>query len=55
MNKSDILNTFHKYAIFQRLLSLMEEDEAWGDSYLQKLVNMNFKSEMDLILYVRNN
>lgn len=55
MTKNDILNTFHKYAIFSQILSMIEADAEWGDSYLQSLVKQNFKSETDLILYVRNN
>lgn len=54
MNKSDILNTFNKYSIFADILSSIESDEEWGEMYLNNLVAMNFKGEVDLIMYVRN-
>lgn len=55
MTKNDIMNTFHKYAIFSSLLKEMEDDSVWANEYINNLVNKNFKSETDLILYVRNN
>lgn len=54
MNKSDILNTFNKYSIFSDILSTIESDAEWGEMYLNNLVAMNFKGEVDLIMYVRN-
>jgi hypothetical protein len=55
MTKNDIMNTFHKYAIFSSLLKEMEDDSVWANEFINNLVNKNFKSETDLILYVRNN
>lgn len=54
MNKADILNTFNKYPMFASIVADIENDKAWGDMYLNNLVSMNFRGEMDLILYVRN-
>ena len=54
MNKNDILNTFKKVNLFSSLVDCIENDSAWGEMYLANLESMGFKSEMDLILYVRN-
>lgn len=54
MNKSDIINTFNKYSMFENILISMEGDKDWGETYVNSLVAMNFKSEADLIMYVRN-
>lgn len=54
MNKTDILNTFNKYPMFASIVASIEGDKAWGEMYLNNLASMNFRGEMDLILYVRN-
>ena len=32
----------------------IESDKDWGEVYLKNLESMNFRGDMDLILYVRN-
>lgn len=54
MNKTDIINTFKKFEMFSSIVSCIENDRNWGEMYLNNLVSMGFKDEMDLILYVRN-
>lgn len=54
MDKAEILNTFNKYPMFASIVASIEGDKVWGDMYLNNLVSMNFRGEMDLILYVRN-
>ena len=54
MDKAEILKTFNKYPMFAHIVASIEDDKNWGDMYLNNLVSMNFRGEMDLILYVRN-
>jgi hypothetical protein len=54
MDKTEILKTFNKYPMFAHIVASIEDDKNWGDMYLNNLASMNFRGEMDLILYVRN-
>jgi len=54
MNKAEILKTFNKFPMFAQIVADIESDKYWGEMYLKNLESMNFRGEMDLILYVRN-
>ena len=58
MNKTEILKTFNKFTMFSQIVADIENDKVsflWAkDVYLKNLESMNFRGEMDLILYVRN-
>ena len=54
MNKAEILKTFNKFPMFSQIVADIENDKDWGEVYLKNLETMNFRGEMDLILYVRN-
>ena len=54
MNKTEILKTFNKFPMFSQIVADIESDKDWGEVYLKNLESMNFRGEMDLILYVRN-
>ena len=51
MKKSDIIKSFKSCSYFSAYANKCETDE----SYVNKLVSMNFNSEADLFLYVMNN
>ena len=40
--------------MFSQIVADIENDKDWGEVYLKNLESMNFRGEMDLILYVRN-
>ena len=46
--------TFNKFPMFSQIVADIENDKDWGEVYLKNLESMNFRGEMDLILYVRN-
>lgn len=58
MNKEQILDVFRSLACSQgfygRLLRDIYEDEEWGNAYLNYLEEQNFRTEIDLILFIES-
>lgn len=58
MKRNAILSLFRSLSCSQGfyggLLSAIEEDEEWGNDFLDELEKKNFKDEVDLILYIES-
>lgn len=58
MNKEQILGLFRSLACSQgfygRLLRDINENEEWGNEFLKHLEEQNFRTELDLILYIES-
>lgn len=58
MDREQILNVFRNLACSQgfygRLLRDIYSDEEWGNEYLNHLEEQNFRTELDLILYIES-
>lgn len=58
MDKEQILDVFRSLACSQgfygRLLRDIYEDQEWGIAYLNHLEEQNFRTELDLILYIES-
>lgn len=56
MKRENILNTFRKFSCSQgfygRLLHEIKSNPEWGEEFLAELEAQNFRSELDLILYI---
>lgn len=58
MDKEQILDVFRSLACSQgfygRLLRDIYENEEWGNKFLNHLEEQNFRTELDLILYIES-
>jgi hypothetical protein len=58
MDREQILDVFRSLACSQgfygRLLRDIYSDEEWGNAYLKHLEEQNFRTELDLILYIES-
>lgn len=58
MDKEQILDVFRSLACSQgfygRLLRDIYEDQEWGIAYLNHLEEQNFRTELDLILFIES-
>jgi hypothetical protein len=58
MDREQILDVFRSLACSQgfygRLLRDISENEEWGDEFLNHLEEQNFRTELDLILYIES-
>lgn len=58
MDREQILDVFRSLACSQgfygRLLRDIYEDEEWGNGFLNHLEEQNFRTELDLILYIES-